>query len=882
MLRRHDVLYHQEDAPEIPDAEYDDLRRELEALEALHPGLARKDSPTRQVGAPALEMFAPVAHEPPMMSLENAFNLAELRAWLARVERQLNRSAGTYVCEPKFDGLAISVLYERGRMVRAATRGDGKVGEDITHNAVRISDIPSSLPAGAPERLEVRGEVYMRLSEFEDLNARMEAAGKERYANPRNTAAGAIRQKDPSTREHKELSWWCYSLGSSEGGPELLKHSETLEYFAELGLPVNPDWQRFNALEEMQEYLRRSEERRHDADYEVDGVVIKVDDLQMHGDLGSTAHHPRWALAYKFPPEEKSTKLLDIMISIGGKGKATPFAVLEGVFVGGSTVKMATLHNEDQVRAKDVRPGDVVVVRKAGDVIPEVLRPVLSERPPGLQPWEFPEFCPCPHRTRLIRSPGDAAHHCVYGPCPHQQVGRIAHFASRGAMDIEGLGEKNVTLFRDRGLLSDAGDVYSLDYERIAGLTIHSEYGETYAKLLLRRIGESRSRPLASLLTGLKVEGLGGNGSRLLADRFGSLQALLAASEEEIADVKGISESLAKRVHAFYSAPETIRLLASLADAGVEAAAGCTHAAACSPAVDAGVGVAPPSPAAKATIAEEENLSTPLVTGLAADAGPRSRASLGERIKDFAAPAAMGIFGLGSVLAERMVETGIVKELADLYSLDSKMLADLKMERTFGKKNAENLKSGIEASKRRPLGRLIFGLNIPHVGAAASNVLAGEFGHLDAVAAAEVSELAAIDGIGPVLASSIREHFADSANREIIEKLRKAGVEFAEVSAAEVSAPIAESEVLAGKSFVITGNLPDYTRGEAAAAIRARGGKFTTGVSGATTALIAGDSPGASKRKKAEALNVPVIEGQDFERLLSTGEIPSAQDAVPA
>ena len=641
-LRRHDVLYHQEDAPEIPDAEYDALRRELEALEALHPDLAREDSPTRQVGAPASEMFAPVQHNPPMMSLENAFDFAELRAWSARVERNVNRPAGSYVCEPKFDGLAISVLYERGRMVRAATRGDGKVGEDITHNAVRIPDIASFLGAGAPERMEVRGEVYMKLSEFDDLNARMEAEGKERYANPRNTAAGAIRQKDPSTRVHKELNWWCYALGGLEGGPSFARHSETLEYLAELRLPVNPDWKRVDTLEGVREYLLGSEKRRHDNDYEVDGVVIKIDDLSLYEELGTTARHPRWALAYKFPPEEKSTKLLDIMISIGGKGKATPFAVLAPVFVGGSTVKMATLHNEDQVRVKDVRPGDVVVVRKAGDVIPEVLRPVLSERPPGLPRWEFPEFCPCSHRTRLLRSPGDAAHHCLYGPCPHQQVGRITHFASRGAMDIEGLGEKNVTLFRDSGLLSDAADVYSLDFERIAELTIDSEYGEYCAESLLAEIRNSRSRPLACLLAGLKVEGLGGKGSQQLADRFGSLRALLAASEEEMAAVDGINESLAERVRAFYSDPETLGILASLADAGVEAAEGCEDAAACSPA--GGEPLEPPAAAIEAKT-EEENLSRPPTQPLIPDAGSSSGAPLAKRITDFAAPSAMGIRG---------------------------------------------------------------------------------------------------------------------------------------------------------------------------------------------------------------------------------------------
>ncbi len=847
-VRRHDLLYHAQDSPEIPDADYDALRRELRELEERHPEAAAEGSPTAEVGAAPSELFTPVEHHPPMMSLDNAFDEGELRAWAVRAERALGGPAGALVCEPKFDGVAVSIRYERGLMVRAATRGNGKVGEDVTHNVVDFVDVPRALGAEAPEALEVRGEVYMRLSEFEALNAAMEAAGERRFANPRNTAAGALRQKPGSAAVRRRLSWWCYALGSMEGGPSLGRHSEGLVYLASLGLPVNPDWEMADDLGEVASYLRRSESRRHDNDYEIDGVVIKVDDLSVRSEMGSTSHHPRWALAYKFPPEEKSTRLLDIEVSIGGKGKATPFARLAPVFVGGSTVRMATLHNEDQVRAKDVRPGDVVVVRKAGDVIPEVLRPVLSERPEGLPAWEFPEFCPCEHRTRLLRSPGDAAHHCVYGPCPHQQVGRIAHFASRGAMDVEGLGEKIVILLRDRGLLSDVADVYSLDYERIASLSIPSEFGEIAAEWLMRRIRESRSRPFARLLVGLKLDGLGGRGCRLLADRFGSLRALLAASEEEIAAVKGMNKSLARRVHAFYSDPETRRLLASLAAAGVEAAEGCDYAeaAAC------------------------------------AEAGKPDGAALARQIKNFAAPSAMGITGLGSVLAQKLVETGIVNHLADLYSIDSGRLAALKMERTFGKKNAENLRSAIEASRKRPLGGLIFGLNIRHVGSAASDVLAAEFGHLDAVAAAEISDLAAIEGIGPVLAASIREYFADSANREVMEKLRRAGVEFADPSSAEVEAPISNPNVLEGRSFVITGSLPGYTRDEAAAAIRSRGGKFTSGVSRATTALLSGDSPGASKLRKAAALNVPVIAGENFERLLSTGELPSAQDVVSA
>ena len=862
-MRHHNLLYHGQDAPEITDAEYDALRRELEALEARHPDLAAEDSPTQQVGAPASTLFAPVEHNPPMMSLDNAFDEAEVRAWAGRAERFLGRPPGGFVCEPKFDGVAVSVRYERGRMVRAATRGNGRVGEDITHNVVDFVEIPRVLTAkakpaqersdaagefsatqqGLPEVLEVRGEVYMKLSEFEALNAKARAEGRKAFANPRNSAAGALRQKPGSSAVRRRLNWWCYSLGSAEGAPAFTHHSDVLTYLSSLGLPVNPDWSSAVGLAEVLQYLRRSEERRHENDFETDGVVIKVDDLSIHAALGVTSHHPRWALAYKFPPEEKSTRLLDIMISIGGKGKATPFAVLAPVFVGGSTVRLATLHNEDQVRTKDVRPGDVVVVRKAGDVIPEVLRPVLSERPEGLKSWEFPERCPCPLSTPLVRVAGEAAHHCVHVKCPAQQVERITHFASRSAMEIDTLGEKNVLLMRDSGLLSDVADIYSLDYERVAALKMSSAFGAEGARRLLRNIEKSRSRPLDGLLLGLKVAGLGPEGARRLADHFGSLRAVVEASEEQLAEVKGISKQVAGLLREFYGHPETPSLLAGLALAGVEAAASFED---------------PESPEPPPSLSQEVSLPSLPCPDLAS------------QIRDFAASAAMDVKKLGETLAERMVADGLVDSIAGLYSLQPERLANLRVERTFGKKNAENLRESVEHSKGRSLSRLIFGLNIRHVGAAAARELARHFKHLDNLSAAEEEQLAEIEGIGPVLAKSVREFLEDSQNREIIERLRVAGVNFGETLS---EAFTATEQVLAGKSFVVTGAVPGYTRSQVAEAIRARGGQLLTSVSSKVTAVIA-ESPasGSSKLQKAATLNLPVVLAADFQSLLSTGE----------
>jgi DNA ligase (NAD+) len=497
----------------------------------------------------------------------------------------------------------------------------------------------------------------MPVSVFAALNESQAAVGGRLYVNPRNTAAGSLRQKDASITASRQLSFFSYQLGEVEGGPTLQRHSETLDFLRSMSLPVNPNVTVVGGLEQVYATCLDRQEHRHDLDYEIDGVVVKVDDLRRQAELGATSKAPRWAIAYKFPPEERTTKLTAIEVSIGRTGKATPFAVLEPVFVGGSTVGLATLHNEDQVAAKDVRPGDTVIVRKAGDVIPEVVGPVLAERRRGLRRWKFPTECPvC--GLPLLRLEGESDTFCTNLDCPAQRAGRIEHYASRGAMDIEGLGEQRVQLFCELGLLDDIGDVYTLDAERL-----------------------------------------------LAIDKFAEV-------------------------------------------------------------------------------------------------------------------------------------------------------------------SVRNLLDAIEESKTRPLANLLVGLNIRHLGGAGSQVLARAFGHLDRIMEASVDEISAVEGIGPTIAASVHEFFQSEGNRAVIEKLRDAGVNF--VGPERPSLP----QNLVGKSVVVTGTLDGYTRESAEEAIKGRGGKSPGSVSKKTTAVVVGESPGASKLTKAEDLGVPIIDEAAFDHLLETGDLP--------
>ena len=585
----HNERYHTLDDPEISDADYDALVRELRALEADHPDLADDTSPTRQVGGAIAATFSPVTHRVPMMSLDNAMDADELRAWADRIVKGLDGDAPTYVCELKFDGLAISLRYEDGRFVQAATRGDGRVGEDVTANVATISDVPKRLVAGdgveeVPSIFEMRGEVYMTRSSFEQLNERSAAAGEKTFVNPRNSAAGSLRQKDPAVTATRNLSFWGYQLGEVDGAPDFTSHVAALRYAMALGVPVNEHVREFIDIGDVIDHCTYWQEHRHDLDYEIDGIVIKIDDSAQRERLGFTSRAPRWAIAFKFPPEERTTLLRDIMVSVGRTGRATPFAVLEPVFVGGSTVSMATLHNQDQVAVKDVRPGDTVVVRKAGDVIPEVVGPVLSLRPHSSEPWEFPTHCPrCGHR--LVRPEGESDTRCVASDCPAQRDQKIGYFASRGAMDIEGLGEQMVQKLTAAGLVRDPADLYSLTVDQLVEL---DRVGATSAQNLVDEIEKSKQRPLPKLLTALGIRHLGPAASLALTNEFHTLDAIMSKSVDELAGVDGVGQVIAETIVSWFAQEVNQSYVERLRAAGVDfgdpaAAAAAAQARAATP-----------------------------------------------------------------------------------------------------------------------------------------------------------------------------------------------------------------------------------------------------------------------------------------------------------
>ena len=656
-IARHNASYYVKDAPEIPDADYDVLVRELRALEDDHPELRNDASVTQKVGAEPSAVFSEVVHVEKMLSLDNVFDTDELEQWAQRAAKGLSVDVNDldFAVEPKIDGLALSITYVNGQLIQAATRGDGRVGEDVTDNVKTIKNVPKSLK-GATGRIEVRGEVFLAKADFEELNKRQRDAGAKEFANPRNAAAGSLRQKDSAATAQRPLSFLSYQLVDLDNSLNFTSYKATIDQLSNWGFLTSKELSVEHGVKKMIARSSWFEEHRHSLVYDIDGVVIKLDVLAQREDLGFTSRAPRWAIARKLPPEERTTRLLAIEVSIGRTGRATPYAVLEPVVVAGSTVSMATLHNQDQVALKDVRPGDLVIVRKAGDVIPEVVAAVPEKDFKRKSAWKFPTTCPeCGGALERVGEESDT--YCVNAACPAQQMQQIIHFASRGALDIEGLGEQRVSQLLEAGLISDVADLFTLDVARIAAL-----------------------------------EGLG--------------------------------------------------------------------------------------------------------------------------------------------------------ELS-----------------------ANSLVSAIDGAKTMPLSRVLVGLGIRHVGPVAAREIAKVFKTYDALKAAPLEVLEAIDGIGPVIAQSMFEFARDPESALRLDRLKASGVALVEP---EVSNAL--EQTLSGKAVVVTGSVDGYSRDGAEAAIIARGGTSPGSVSKKTYCVVVGDAPGASKVTKAEELSIPMIPGSQFESLLNKGD----------
>ena len=581
-IEHHSYQYYALDAPTISDAAFDSLMRELREIEAAHPELVTAASPTQRVGGYVGEQFAPVVHERRMYSLDNAMDLDELDEWMERTAEACGGALPPLCCELKIDGSSIALTYEDGVLVRAATRGDGTTGEDVTVNMRTVRDVPLRLRdeargAIAPgvETLELRGEVYMPKKSFEALNAAAEEEGRAPFANPRNAAAGSLRQKDPAVTKMRDLSTFMYAI-ADDAALEVEGQWELLQWLRKAGFHVNPDVRLCATAEEVRGFCRECLDRRESLPYEIDGVVVKVNDFARQRAMGFTARAPRWAIAFKFPPEEKTTLLRDITVQVGRTGALTPVAELVPVVVAGSTVARATLHNLDEVHRKDVRVGDTVIVRKAGDVIPEVLGPVLSLRSPEARIWEMPSVCPsC--GSPVVRDPGEVAFRCISIDCPAQALERLLHWASRGALDIDGMGEEIVSRLVESGRVADVADYYSLSEEELASLDMGRvkadgepvRLGRTVAKKLVAAIEASKGRSFARVLFGLGIRHVGKTTAEAIAAAYPSMDALSTAGEDELAGISGVGPKVAHGMWLFFRTPDNTSVIERLRAAGV-------------------------------------------------------------------------------------------------------------------------------------------------------------------------------------------------------------------------------------------------------------------------------------------------------------------------
>jgi len=565
VINHHNYRYYVLDSPEISDAEYDELMKELRQLEAEHPKLVTPDSPTQRIGAPPVEAFGVVEHPQPLLSLTNAFSYEDLAAWHKRVSKLLGEHQFDLVCEPKIDGLAVALTYVDGLLTTGATRGDGYRGEDITQNLKTIRSIPLSVPKEAPSRFEVRGEVYLPKAGFKKLNEERAEERLPLFANPRNAAAGSVRQLDSSITARRPLDIFIYGLGWAEGKAVPDTHWEIMQYLKSLGFKINPNSALCHSLDEAEKYYQSWAESREKSPYEADGIVVKVNSIALQQELGTVAHEPRWAIAYKFPAVQGTTRLIDIGINVGRTGSLNPYAILEPVRVGGVVISSAALHNEEDIHRKDIRIGDWVVVQRAGEVIPEIVEPIVSRRTGKEKIFSMPGRCPvC--GSEVIKPEGEAMHRCTNAACPSQALERIKHFVSRGAMDIDGVGEKLCQALFEAGLVKDAADLYSLTKEQLLSL---ERMADKSAYNVLNSIAESKDRPLARVIFALGILHVGEQYAELLAEQFQSIDQLAEASQEELSALPSIGPKIAESIVAFFRQEGNRQIIEKLRKAGV-------------------------------------------------------------------------------------------------------------------------------------------------------------------------------------------------------------------------------------------------------------------------------------------------------------------------
>ena len=568
-LNYHNYRYYTLDAPVISDGQYDLLLRELREIEAEHPELLTADSPTQRVGGDPSSAFAEVEHSRPMLSLGNAFDFDELAAWHKRISGLLDDAAFDMVCELKIDGLAVNLTYEDGVLVQGATRGNGTTGEDVTRNLRTIRTIPLTLEGFVPQnpfRLEVRGEVYLPIEEFRRLNKKREERGEQLYANPRNTGAGTIRQLDPKVTAARNMQIWVYSLNSTEGAEFLESHWDALQWLSNVGFRINPENRLCHSLEEVHDYYQEWLEKRHDLPYEADGVVVKVSPLAMQERLGVVGREPRWAIAYKFPAEQATTKLLHIGINVGRTGSLNPYAVLAPVVVSGATVQHASLHNEEDIHRKDIRVGDTVIIERAGDVIPQVVGPVADLRTGDEAVFRMPERCPeCD--TPVVKNDDDAMHRCPNPSCPAQFFELLKHFVSKGAADIDGLGERWCGILIEKEMVKDVSGLYRLEKDKLLEL---DRMGDKLATKIMTNIEASKNRPLPRMLFALGITHVGAEVADLLAQNYLGIEELSRATEEDLTAIEGIGPKIAESIIAWFQAPANQAMVEKLLAAGVK------------------------------------------------------------------------------------------------------------------------------------------------------------------------------------------------------------------------------------------------------------------------------------------------------------------------